>query len=301
MQVNKGVLYAACSYLAWGLFPIYWKALTEISPINLLAQRVLWSLGVALLITTFLKRWHIVGPALRNPKTLGLFVASGFLLGINWLVYIWTVQAGLVMESSLGYFINPLINVLLGVIFLHERLRMSQLVAIGTAAVAVLYLTFNYGSFPWAALTLAFSFGAYALLRKVASLDSADGLTVETMMMAVPAFLFVLYLMSTNQPVVTSSSPVTWLLLACSGLITTLPLLLFAAGARQVTMVTLGLLQYISPTMQFILGAFVYHEELTRERLIGFILIWIALIIYSGESFWFNTKRHKAEKQAAAS
>jgi len=301
MQSNKGVIYAACSYVAWGLFPIYWKALSEISPINLLAQRVLWSLVVALLITTFQQRWNIVGPALRNPKTLGLFVASGFLLGINWLVYIWTVQAGLVVESSLGYFINPLINVLIGVLFLHERLRMSQLVAIIMAALAVLYLTFNYGSFPWAALTLAFSFGGYGLLRKVASLESADGLTVETSVMAIPALIYVLYLSATNQPVVGDNSLSTWLLVACSGLITTIPLLLFASGARRVTMVTLGLLQYISPTLQFILGVFLYHEELTRERLIGFILIWIALIIYSGESFWFNAKRRSAEKQAAAS
>jgi chloramphenicol-sensitive protein RarD len=290
MDTRRGALYAAGAYLVWGLLPIYWKALQHVPALTLLAQRVIWALGIMLVLLAAQRRGGAFLKVLREPRTLLLFSASGLLLAVNWLVYILAVQANMVVESSLGYFINPLVNVLLGVLFLRERLRIGQMLAIGLAAIAVLYLTFNHGSLPWIALTLAFTFGAYGLLRKTATLGSLDGLTLETLLMFVPALVFLIVLQVSGAGAFGPGDPLTVGLLVISGALTCVPLGLFAAGARRVSMVTLGLLQYMAPTIQFLLGIFLYHEQVSPERLFGFGLIWVALAIYTLES-GLNSRR----------
>lgn len=281
--MQRGILYAAGAYTAWGLLPIFWKALGHVPALEILANRVLWALVVALVLGSLRGRWVWLGPALRNRRILATFTLSAALLAFNWGLYIWAVNDGHVVETSLGYFINPLVNVLLGVVVLRERLRIGQGVAIGLALLGVLYLTFTYGSPPWIALILAGSFGIYGLLRKTAALASLEGFTLETLVMVLPALIFLIATEINGGGALFHADLSTNLLLIGSGLITAVPLLLFAAGARLVTMTTLGLLQYIAPTLQFSLGVLVYGESLTPQRLLGFSLVWIALAIYSLE------------------
>ncbi len=212
------------------------------------------------------------------------FALSGSLLAINWFTYIWGVNAGHVVETSLGYFINPLVNVLLGYLFLKERLRPAQWLALAVAVSGVLYLTFSYGAFPWIALTLAFSFGVYGLIRKTAPLNSAEGLFLETAIIFLPAFGFLLWQETRGVGGFGHISPTTTLLLIGAGAVTSIPLILFAAGARRITLTTLGLLQYIAPTMQFLIGVLIYGEPFGAGRVVGFGLIWLALLLYTAES-----------------
>lgn len=281
--MNKGIFYAAGAYMLWGLLPIYWKSLQGVPALEILAHRMTWSLAVVLLLLAFQRHWSWIRRALSSPRILGTFLASATLLSVNWGVYIWAVNAGHVVETSLGYFINPLVNVLLGVLFLGERLRPWQGAAIALAVGGVLYLTFSYGALPWIALTLAGSFGLYGLLRKTAALTSLEGLTLETALLFLPALGFLLFLEGSGQAAFGHASPGTSLLLAGAGVATAIPLLLFATGARLITLTTLGFLQYMAPTIQFMLGVFLYREPLSTERLIGFCLIWLALIVYSIE------------------
>ena len=218
-------------------------------------------------------------------------LASACLLGLNWFIYIWAVNSGHVVDSSLGYFITPLVNVLLGVLFLRERLRKWQTVAIGFAAVGVLSLTVGYGVFPWIALSLAFSFGFYGLLRKVSPLGSLEGLSLETAALSLPAIAYLVYLEGTGGASFGHAGAATTLLLAGTGVVTAVPLLLFAHAARQVTLATLGILQYIAPTFQFLLGVLVYGEPFTPARLLGFVPIWLALVIYSLEGMTEEKRR----------
>lgn len=280
---NKGFHYAAAAYTLWGFFPIFWKALQAAPALEILAHRVVWSLGFVLLVMAFRKRWTWLRPALHNKRILLTFLATGTLLSINWFTYIWGVNAGYIVETSLGYFINPLINVLLGVIFLGERMRGWQWTAVSLAAIGVLYLTILYGSLPWIALTLAFSFGFYGLLRKTAALESLEGLGLETAVMFFPALAYLVYLELVGKGSFGHVDGTISLLLTLAGVITAVPLWLFAMGARQVTLVTLGLLQYIAPTLQFLIGVFIYDESFSRSQLIGFGLIWLALLLYSAE------------------
>lgn len=300
MPKNKGILYAAVSYLCWGLLPIYWKALQHVGPLELMAHRVIWALLLTLLLIIARGRLTLLREALQNRRTVLVFAASAILLATNWLVYIWGVQNGHVVETSLGYFINPLVNVLFGVLFLREKLRISQVVAILLAAAGVLYLTFMYGKLPWIALTLAGSFGIYGLLRKTATLGSLEGLTLETLVMFVPAMGYLIFLESQGRAAFGHSGMFTTVLLMLAGVFTSVPLVLFAAGARRINLTTLGILQYIAPTLQFLLGVFLYGETLTRERLIGFVLIWCALLIYTGESLWRGHSARAALAQQTA-
>lgn len=281
--MNKGIFYAASAYFLWGLLPIFWKALHNVPALEILAHRIVWGLAVTLLLVAYRRRDPWLAAVLRNKYTLLTFATSALLLSINWFVYIWAVNAGYIVEVSLGYFINPLINVLLGVLFLKERLRVGQGIAVAVALSAVLYLTVQYGTLPWIALVLACSFGGYGLLRKTATLGSLEGLTLETLLLSAPALAYLLYRESIGSAAFIHAGVGTSLLLACAGVITAVPLLLFAAGARRITLTTLGLLQYIAPTLQFLLGVLVYGEALTPQRLIGFCLIWLALAIYTVE------------------
>ena len=282
--MNKGIVYAAGAYILWGLLPLYWKALHDVPSSQIVAHRLVWSLVFVGLVLTARRNWGWLGKALRQPRVLLIFALSGVLLTVNWLVYIWGVNAGFIVETSLGYFINPLVNVLLGDVFLKERLRPVQWGALAVALAGVLYLTFSYGAFPWIALTLAFSFGFYGLIRKTAALGSAEGLFVETAVLFLPALGFLLFHELRGTGALGHVDARTTLLLIGAGAVTSIPLILFAAGARRVTMTTLGLLQYIAPTMQFLIGVVIYGEPFGMGRVVGFGLIWLALVLYTSES-----------------
>lgn len=284
--MNKGILYATGAYIIWGLLPIYWKALDDVPAGQILAHRIVWSLLFVGVVLTVRHNWAWLRGAAARPRVLLTFAVSGTLLAINWFVYIWSVNAGFIVETSLGYFINPFVNVLLGFIVLKERLRPAQWLALSVALAGVLYLTFSYGAFPWIALTLAFSFGTYGFIRKTATLNSAEGLFLETAVLFLPAFGFLLLQDSRGAGAFAHNGLTSTLLLMGAGVVTSVPLLLFAAGARRITMTSLGLLQYIAPTLQFLIGVLIFHEEFGMTRLIGFGLIWLALVLYSAESLW---------------
>ncbi|MBP8950737.1 MAG: EamA family transporter RarD [Candidatus Promineofilum sp.] len=294
--MNKGILYAAGAYLLWGLLPLYWKALHDVPSSQIVAHRLVWSLVFVGLVLTARRNWGWLGKAIRQPRVLLIFALSGTLLTVNWLVYIWGVNAGFIVETSLGYFINPLVNVLLGYVFLKERLRPMQWGALAVALAGVLYLTFSYGAFPWIALTLAFSFGLYGLIRKTAALNSAEGLFVETAVLFLPALGFLLFHELRGTGALGHVDGLTTLLLIGAGAVTSIPLILFAAGARRVTLTTLGLLQYIAPTMQFLIGVLVYGEPFGVGRVVGFGLIWAALVLYTAESL-MNRRRQAIPAQ----
>ncbi|MBX0329355.1 EamA family transporter RarD [Oscillochloris sp. ZM17-4] len=284
-------MYAAGAYVCWGLLPLFWHALSGVPAIEILAHRIVWALGVTLLFSLVTGRLPALGANLRTRRTLLLFTLSSLLLTANWFIYIWAVNAGFVVETSLGYFINPLVNVVLGMIFLRERLRPGQIVALGVALAGVLYLTVLYGSPPWIAIALALSFGCYGLLRKTAPVGSLEGLTLETLIVALPALIYLAVIESSGGGAFVRAGLPTTLLLASSGIITAVPLLLFASGARQITMISLGILQYIAPTIQFALGVTVFGETVTPQRLIGFGLVWLALAIYTLEGLIGGRRR----------
>lgn len=291
--MNKGVIYAAAAYVLWGVFPLYWKALSGVPAQQILAHRIVWSLVFVGGMLTLRHNWAWLRPALRQRRIVLTFIASGVLLSINWYTYIWGVNAGFIVETSLGYFINPLVNVLLGYAILHERMRPAQWAAIAVAAAGVIYLTVSYGAVPWIALTLAFSFGTYGLLRKTASLNSAEGLFLETAVLFLPAFGFLLLMERQGTAAFAHSGWTNTLLLIGAGAATSIPLLLFAAGARRITLTTLGLLQYIAPTLQLLIGVLLYNEEFGPARLVGFGLIWTALLLYTVEGISHYRRTHR--------
>lgn len=281
--MKNGTLAALGAYILWGLLPIYWKTIEQVPAPEILGHRVIWSLAVTLGLLALRRRWGWLKEARRKPAILLPFVGSTVVLAINWLVYIWANNNGHIVEVSLGYFMNPLLNVILGVVFLRERMRPWQWAAIGLAAAGVAYLTLSYGRLPWIALTLASSFGLYGLIRKTAALESVQGLTVETSLMLLPAIGYLAYLGSRGVGSFGQAGALTTLLLGCAGFVTAIPLILFAYGARRVQLTTLGVLQYAAPTLQFLVGVFIYGEDFTLTRLIGFSIIWAALLVYSAE------------------
>lgn len=284
--MNRGILYGIGAYTLWGILPLYWKALHDVPAGEILVNRIVWSFAFVFLLLAVQRSWQWFGPALRKPRVLLSFAGTALLLGINWFVYIWAVNAGFVIETSLGYFINPLINVLLGILFLHERLRKGQTAALALALAGVLYLTISYGAFPWIALTLALTFGFYGLLHKKAAVGPAQGLALEMGTLFVPALTVMLFLTLEGSSALGQGDRQTTLLLLGTGVITALPLMAFAAAAKRITLTNLGLLQYIAPTLQFLLGVFVFNEAFGPEQLVGFAFIWTALVIYSFESVW---------------
>jgi chloramphenicol-sensitive protein RarD len=285
--MNLGILYATSAFLCWGLFPLYFHAINEVPPQEILAHRMLWSLLFLVIVLTARQQWKWLPRVLHQPRILASFVASALLLTTNWGVYIWSVNNGHVIDSSLGYFINPLVNVLLGQLVLKEHLRRGQWLAIGVAAAGVAWLTWQAGQLPWIALILGLTFGAYGLLRKTAALAALEGLSLETMILFPLAVVYVLWLTLHGQNTfLNSAHDSTRWLLAAAGPITAIPLLLFAAGARKIPMAALGLIQYLSPTMQALLGVWVFHETFAAARLAGFAIIWAALLLYVAEGLW---------------
>jgi chloramphenicol-sensitive protein RarD len=282
----RGVGFGFGAYFIWGLFPLYWKPLFAVSPLEILCHRVLWSALLLVGLVSYLGQGHAVRQALRQPRVLGLFAASALCLSLNWLLYIWAVGHGQVLESSLGYFITPLMNVLLGALVLGERLGRLQTAAVALAAAGVAWLTLLVGAFPWVALGLAVSFSLYGLLRKTAALASLEGLTLETLMLCPLALAGLAWFGIRGSSGFISGAPLQQLLLAGSGVVTTIPLLMFAGAARRLKLATIGLIQYISPTLQFMLGLWVFHEPFDSKRLGGFVLIWIALALYSAAGLY---------------
>ncbi len=289
--MNPGILYAASAFILWGIFPLYFHAIRAVPPLEILGHRMLWSLLFLMIVLTVRQQWKWLPQVVRQPRVLGAFVASALLLSSNWFVYIWSVNNGHVLDASLGYFINPLINVMLGMLVLKETLRRGQWLAIGLAACGVAWLTWSAGELPWIALILGISFACYGLLRKTAALAALEGLSLETMLLFPLALGYVLWLtvQGQNTFINTDTGATRWLL-AAAGPITAIPLLLFAAGARKISMSALGLLQYLSPSLQALLGVWVFHEAFPPERLIGFAIIWTALALYVAEGLWVSRR-----------
>lgn len=285
-SLRQGVISAALAYALWGLFPLYFKHLAGVPSLEVVAHRIVWCLLLMVGVLTAMRRWAWLGPVLRSPKVLATFTASALLLSANWLTYVWAVQHDHVLDASLGYFINPLVNVALGYCFLHERPRPAQWAAVGLAAAGVLWLTLQTGRLPWVALILAGSFGVYGLLRKIAVLGALEGLVLECLVVAPAAIIGLAWWGHQGQGALSSGDTGLIGLLLLAGPLTAAPLLLFAAGARRIPMATLGLLQYISPSIQFMLGVWLYHEPFSAARVLGFGLIWAALAVYSAEGWW---------------
>ena len=289
--MNKGIWYGIGAYLMWGFFPIYFKAIQVVPSLQIMLHRVIWSFLFVAMLIVLRRDWVRLKPSLHKPRVLLVYTLTAGLLAINWLIFIYGINSGQVVETSLGYFINPLLSVALGVIFLRERLRPMQWFPIGLAAIGVLYLTLQYGSLPWIALALAFSFGMYGLMKKIAPLGALHGLTLETGILFTPALLYLLYAESQASGSFGHLGTNVTLLLAFSGVVTALPLLLFARAAKSIPLTLLGILQYIAPTVQFLLGIFLYQEPFTLTRLVGFAIIWLALAIYTLEGVYERRKR----------
>ncbi|QEZ48282.1 EamA family transporter RarD [Cupriavidus oxalaticus] len=292
MQI--GILYALLAYAIWGLLPLYIKSLPGIAPTEILLHRMVWSLAFLGLILAWRRQWAWLGQ-LKDRRLLLSFAASAALLCANWFLYIWAVSANRVVDASLGYFINPLFSVLLGVVFLHERLRPVQWLSIAVAAAGVAWLTVAAGQLPWIALGLAASFGGYGLLRKTGALGALEGLSLETLLLFPFAAAMLAYLFTTGQDGFTHAAPGTQLLLLMAGPVTAVPLLFFAAGARRIPLSLLGLLQYTGPTLQLLLGVWLWHEPFPVQKQAGYALIWISLALYAAEGLWMNS-RQKGQK-----
>jgi chloramphenicol-sensitive protein RarD len=297
--MKKGIWYAVGAYVFWGLFPVYWKVLGHIPALQLLGHRIVWSFLLLLVVILVARQWREFRASL-NRRVLIIYSVAAVLIAINWLTYVWAIGAGFIVETSLGYFINPLLSVLFGVIFLRERMRPLQWIPIGLAAAGVLYLTFAYGSLPWIALTLAISFSIYGLVKKTAPLGSFHGLTLETAILFVPALIFLIYSEFAGTGAFMHSPAYVNLMLFGAGVVTVIPLLLFASAARRIPLTSIGVLQYINPTMQFLLGTLVYKEPFNQHRLIGFAIVWAALILYGAEGLIARRRsqvRRAAEEQ----
>ena len=283
--MNKGILNGLAAYALWGFFPIYWKLLHQVSALQVIAHRISWSFILLIIFILLTKQWRDFRSAALTAKTLGIYSIAAVLLTVNWLVYVWGVNAGFIVETSLGYFINPLLSVLLGVVFLRERLRPAQWVPVGLASVGVIYLTVVYGRLPWIALSLAFSFGFYGFVKKLAPLGSLYGLTLETAIVFPIALIYLAFVGFNGSGTFLHQGALTDMLLIGAGAVTTIPLLMFASAAKQIPLTVIGLLQYIAPTLQFLIGVFIYQEPFDQAHLIGFGIVWVALIIFWVENF----------------
>ena len=286
--MNKGIWNGLAAYALWGFFPIYWKLLQQVPALQVIGHRIGWSFLLLIAVILFTNQWKNFRAAAFTAKVIAIYAIAGVLLTINWLIYVWGVNSGYIVETSLGYFINPLISVLLGVLFLRERLRLAQWIPIGLAAAGVLYLTVTYGRLPWIALSLAFSFGIYGLVKKLAPLGSLYGLTLETALVFPVALIYLVFVEATGTGAFLHGGALTAILLIGTGAVTSIPLLMFASAARQIPLTMIGVLQYIAPTIQFLIGVFLYHEPFDQSRLIGFSLVWLALIFFWVENYFAN-------------
>ena len=292
---RAGLLAATTAYLIWGVFPVYWRALGAVPAPQIMAHRLVWCfLLVAgyLVVTRGLRWWQ---PLVASPRLLRLLATSAVLIASNWWLYIWAVNAGHIVETSLGYFINPLVNVLLGVAVLKERLNPRQWLAVAVAAAGVLYLTVQLGSPPWIALALALSFGTYGLIRKVAVVESIPALGLESSILFLPALAYLVYVQAQGQAAFLHDGAAVDALLLLCGPITAVPLVLFAYGAQRIPYSMMGILQYLAPTLQLACGIWLFHEPFTRLQLQGFACIWVALAIYAADGL---LRLHRARRES---
>jgi chloramphenicol-sensitive protein RarD len=279
-EERRGVWLAIGAYTVWGLLPIYWKALHNVPAASILANRIAWSAVFVALLLTLQRNWAWLRPTLHSRRIIVTYVAAAIFLSVNWYIYIWAVNAGYLVDASLGYFITPLVNVVIGVLVFRERLSVGQWTAVGLAAAGVLYITFSYGQLPWIGLSLAFTFGMYAMVKKQARLPSLEGMALETGTIFLPAVAFLVYREVAGDGVLGHTDGLTSLLLVATGVLTVIPLLWFSDAAQRIPLSTLGVIQYISPTLMFFLGIFVFNEPFDMHKLVGFALIWAALAVY---------------------
>lgn len=278
-----GILYALAAFSIWGLLPLYLKAVQRVAPLEVLAHRVFWAALFMIGVSAAKRSFRFLAAVRADRKIFLTFAASALVLSINWFVYIWSVNAGRVVDASLGYFINPLFSVLLGVVVLGERLRRAQWVSVALALTGVLWLTVLAGQLPWIGLTLAASFGTYGLLRKTAALGALEGLTLETLLLLPLSAAYLVWRGAHEQSGFLQASPGLRALLVLAGPLTAVPLLLFSAGARKIPLSLVGILQYVGPTLQLLLGVFLYREAFGPGKMAGYAFIWAALALYSAE------------------
>lgn len=291
--MNSAHLSAIFAFSLWGFFPIYWKYFSELPAWDLFGHRLFWSFVTLWLVVMAKKKSRIVLAIRRDRKTALMLFLSALLISSNWLLYIYAVHIGRILEASMGYFLNTLINTFMGWLILKERLRSTQWPAILLAffAIVLLALTTDLNHFPWIAIILALTFALYGLIRKLAKVGSLEGLTFETSLLVAPVLLYwIFYMGSSPLEAFKVMSPAKYSILALSGIVTTLPLILFAYSAKRLPLQVLGFIQYLSPSFKFLCGLFIFHEALSDERLRAFVIIWIALLYYTVESFWFSRR-----------
>ncbi|KMS93026.1 protein rarD [Streptomyces regensis] len=281
---RTGLLNGFAAYGMWGLVPLFWPLLKPAGALEILAHRMVWSLVFVAAALLFVRRWAWAGELLRQPRRLGLIAVAAAVITVNWGVYIWAVNAGHVVEASLGYFINPLVTIAMGVLLLKERLRPVQWAAVGVGLAAVVVLTVGYGRPPWISLCLAFSFATYGLVKKKVDLGGVESLAAETAIQFLPALGYLLWLTAHGEASFLNEGAGHAALLASTGIVTALPLVCFGAAAIRVPLSTLGLLQYLAPIFQFLLGVLYFHEAMPAERWAGFALVWLALILLTGDA-----------------
>ncbi|MET8937514.1 EamA family transporter RarD [Streptomyces rubiginosohelvolus] len=283
-EQRAGLLYGIGAYGMWGLVPLFWPLLEPSGAIEILAHRMVWSLGVVAVALLAVRRWAWIGELVRDRRKLGLISVAAATISVNWGLYIWAVNNGHVVEASLGYFINPLVTIALGVLLLGERLRPAQWAAVAISVAAVLVLAIGYGKPPWVSLVLAFSFATYGLVKKKVNMGGLESLAAETAVLFVPALGFLLWLAATGESTFTAGGTGHGFLLAATGIVTALPLICFGAAAIRVPLSTLGLLQYLAPVFQFGLGILYFHEAMPPERWAGFALVWLALSLLTWDA-----------------
>ncbi|MFW5722694.1 MAG: EamA family transporter RarD [Desulfohalobiaceae bacterium] len=295
-SLRHGLLAAGGAFLMWGLLPVYWKGLSRVAPLEIIAHRIVWSAVFSALVLTLQGRWEEIRAAMGLAASRWLLLASSALLAVNWFVFIFAVNTGRVVEASLGYYINPLVNVLLGFIFFRDRLTRVQSLAILLAVIGVGNMVWAHGRLPWISLVLAFSFGLFGLVRKVVRVKPLPGLFLESSLLGIPSALFLVYLGRSGTGALFTSGPTIDALLIGAGAITATPLLLFAYGARRLRLTTLGVMQYIAPTGMFLLGVLAYGEPFTQVHLVTFSCIWVGVGLYTWEGVtrFKRSKKHRA-------
>jgi chloramphenicol-sensitive protein RarD len=299
-ETTAGIAFGIGAYALWGLLPVYFVALIPAGPVEIVANRVVWSLLFCVLLIAVTRSWSVLGRAFRDRRVFGALTVAGALIAVNWLTFTYGVTTGQAVEASLGYFINPLVSVLLGVLVLKEKLRPLQWAAVGIGFVAVGVLTVSYGKLPWIALVLAFSFGFYGFVKKRvgARVDAVTSLSVETMVLAPVAAATMVFLGLTGSATLSSEGPGHFWLLVASGVITAVPLLFFGAAARRLPLTTIGLLQYLAPVLQFVVALWVFHEAMTPDRWIGFGVVWLALLVLTVDTLRMAGKKSVAKRLA---
>ncbi len=295
-----GVLFTLAAYLLWGLFPLYFHALQEVGALEILAHRIVWSFVVTAGILLVLRRGEWIGRLFKEPKILAVFTGSALLIGLNWGTYVYAIVSGQAIEASLGYFINPLMSVALGAVFLRERLSKAQLAAVALAAAGVLYITISTGTAPFLGLALAASFALYGFIRKIAPLGSLEGMALENFILAPFALGYMFWLLDKGELLFAAADWDIRTLLLLAGPITTIPLLFFASGVRRIPYSMVGIIQYVSPTIVFMLGRFVFGEPFSFDMLVGFVIIWTAVVIFTTDTIRTTLRVRRAINQRAA-